>query len=82
MLIDINGSQITLPIAGFRIECGKGTYIRSLARDLGNRLGTKAYLGSLRRVSSGDFDVDKAMKSSYLTQIIESGEYRKDADMA
>ena len=42
------------------IECGKGTYIRSLARDIGTTLGVEGSLTSLRRTSSGDFHVDQA----------------------
>jgi tRNA pseudouridine55 synthase len=43
-----------------RIECGGGTYIRSLARDLGRRTGSAAHLSALRRVSSGRFLVADA----------------------
>ena len=42
------------------IHCSKGTYIRSLARDLGDHLGVGGTLTALRRVSSGDFHVDHA----------------------
>ena len=42
------------------IHCSKGTYIRSLARDLGNALGVGGTLTALCRVSSGDFHVDHA----------------------
>jgi tRNA pseudouridine55 synthase len=44
------------------IRCGSGTYIRSLARDLGQALGTCAHLSSLRRFSSGPFHVESAVK--------------------
>ncbi|MFP5355689.1 MAG: tRNA pseudouridine(55) synthase TruB [Gemmatimonadota bacterium] len=43
-----------------RIACGTGTYIRSLARDLGRALGSAAHLESLRRVRVGPFDVADA----------------------
>lgn len=43
------------PTATFRIKCSKGTYIRSLARDLGLALGSGAYLTALRRTASGPF---------------------------
>jgi tRNA pseudouridine55 synthase len=43
------------------IECGKGTYIRSLAHDLGARLGTGAHLAALRRTRSGPFKLDQAV---------------------
>jgi tRNA pseudouridine55 synthase len=42
-------------IAVLDVECSAGTYIRALARDLGERLGTGAYLGALRRTASGPF---------------------------
>ena len=44
------------------IHCSKGTYIRSLARDLGDALGVGGTLTALCRVSSGDFHVDHAWK--------------------
>jgi len=44
------------------IHCSKGTYIRSLARDLGDALGVGGTLTALRRVSSGDFHVDHAWR--------------------
>jgi tRNA pseudouridine55 synthase len=47
--------SIQKPIVTFRIVCSKGTYIRSLARDFGNAVGTGAYLGSLCRTRIGDF---------------------------
>ena len=43
------------PAATVRIRCSKGTYVRSLARDLGLALGSGAYLTSLRRTASGPF---------------------------
>ena len=48
------------PEAKVRIRCGKGTYIRSLANDLGQQLGTGAYLTALRRTAIGDFRVEDA----------------------
>ena len=43
------------PTAVIEVECGAGTYIRSLARDLGARLGCGAYLGALSRTASGPY---------------------------
>ena len=48
----------------FRIRCGKGTYIRSLARDFGEALGSGAFLSSLRRTQIGEYRVDQAMPLS------------------
>jgi tRNA pseudouridine55 synthase len=47
-------------VAQFRIACSKGTYIRSLAHDLGKMAGSGAHLGSLRRTKSLPFDVTEA----------------------
>lgn len=49
------------PDLELRVECGPGTYIRALARDLGADLGTGAHCGALRRTRSGPFDVDAAV---------------------
>ncbi|ADR20782.1 tRNA pseudouridine synthase B [Marivirga tractuosa] len=44
----------------FRVRCSKGTYIRSLAHDFGEKLGVGAYLSALRRTKIGDFSVEDA----------------------
>ncbi|MBL9172413.1 MAG: tRNA pseudouridine(55) synthase TruB [Verrucomicrobiales bacterium] len=49
------------PFAYFRVSCSKGTYVRSLAHDLGEKLGCGAHLTALRRVGSGRFDVVDAI---------------------
>ncbi len=49
-----------LPEVPFEIVCSKGTYIRSMAHDFGEKLGIGAYLGSLRRTRIGDYSVDDA----------------------
>lgn len=49
------------PDLDVEVRCGKGTYIRSLARDLGERLGCGAYLRSLRRTRIGPFDQAAAL---------------------
>lgn len=48
------------PRLALRITCGKGTYIRSIARDLGKRLGTGGYLTALRRTRVGGYTIDQA----------------------
>ena len=50
-----------LPHAKIRIACSKGTYIRAFARDLGEALGSGAYLNSLCRSRSGAFRVEDAL---------------------
>lgn len=44
----------------FLVHCSKGTYIRSIARDLGDNLSSKAHLSALKRVMQGEFDVEKS----------------------
>ena len=53
-------TQIALPEVDFRVRCSKGTYIRSLAHDFGQKLGSGAHLTQLRRTRSGKFDVNEA----------------------
>src|SRR5262245_10878393 len=55
--IDLSGRLMT-----FRVVCSPGTYIRSLAHDLGLRLGCGAHLNALRRTRSGDFRLESAVK--------------------
>ena len=50
-----------LPQVDFRIRCGKGTYIRSIARDFGIALGSGAFLSALRREQVGGYTIDKAL---------------------
>lgn len=50
-------TKIDMPLVHFRIVCGKGTYIRSIAQDFGKALGSGAYLNSLRRTKIGKYDV-------------------------
>src|ERR1017187_4800567 len=49
------------PLGQFRVACTKGTYIRSIAHDLGQNLGCGAHLTALRRSASGKFDVADAL---------------------
>ena len=49
------------PLGHFRVACTKGTYVRSLAHELGEKAGCGAHLTQLRRVTSGRFDVEEAI---------------------
>lgn len=57
-LLDYDDASKQLTV---RVVCGKGTYIRSLARDLGRSLDTGAFLTALRRTRVGDFNVDNCV---------------------
>ena len=58
-----------LPQAEILVDCSKGTYIRALARDLGEALGSGAFLHSLRRTKNGGFTVDEALDMEDLISI-------------
>lgn len=53
-------TRIELPEVDFEVHCSKGTYIRSLAYDLGNAVKSGAYLSALRRTQIGEFEVEDA----------------------
>lgn len=62
--VTITGFEITgveLPVVHFRVVCSTGTYIRSLAHDMGLALGCGAYLSSLCRTRIGEFKLEDAM---------------------
>lgn len=54
-------TNVQLPVVGFRVVCSTGTYIRSLANDMGVALGCGGYLSSLCRTRIGAFTLEKAM---------------------
>jgi tRNA pseudouridine55 synthase len=59
-LVDWDAADETRPVAVLDIRCSAGTYVRALARDLGERLGCGAYLGALTRTASGAFTLEQA----------------------
>jgi tRNA pseudouridine55 synthase len=64
----------TPPALLLEVECSPGTYIRSLAHDLGQRLGSGAHLGALVRLRSGHFRLEEAVSLSRLEEAFEHGE--------
>ena len=74
----------TLQLRGFRggqrpeadvyLECSKGTYVRSLAEDLGRLIGCGAFVSSLRRTRAGPFSIEQSMTLSALQSLNGSGE--------
>ena len=55
-------TEFNLPNISFKISCTKGTYIRSIARDFGEKLGCGAVLSKLRRTEIGNYNVEDAFK--------------------
>ncbi|HEY1405014.1 MAG TPA: tRNA pseudouridine(55) synthase TruB [Spirochaetota bacterium] len=72
----ISVKEINLPVGEVIIDvkCSKGTYIRSLARDIGEKLGCGGYLSALRRTRCGELSVDSALTLDDLRTVLESGE--------
>jgi len=61
-------TQYTWPLVRVRVECGRGTYIRAIARDLGEGLGVGGYLTELRRTFVGAFHVRDALSLDDVAQ--------------
>ena len=70
--VEVHGieiTDITLPFVTMTIKCSKGTYIRAIARDIGEKLGVGGYLAALRRTKSGDYDVATALTIDQFAEI-------------
>ncbi len=65
-LVEIVNRQV----ARFEVECGKGTYIRSLARDMAKKMGSLGHVSALRRVKSGLFDESNTILLEKLEEIV------------
>ncbi|CAN5457884.1 tRNA pseudouridine(55) synthase TruB [soil metagenome] len=71
-------TRIELPDVHFRIVCSKGTYIRSIANDIGQLLGCGAYLGALCRTRIGNFLLKDALDPSQFSRKPADSETLKD----
>jgi tRNA pseudouridine55 synthase len=71
---DIGLVSWNAPVATIEVTCSRGTYIRSLAQDLGHVLGCGAYLKNLSRVSYGPFDIARATSVPQLAEAVDAGE--------
>lgn len=67
----IETASLALPRADILVGCSKGTYIRALARDLGEALGSGAFLDSLRRTRSGGFTVEDSLDIAQALEILQ-----------
>ncbi len=67
-LLDVTG-----PDARLRMHCSGGTYMRSIAHDLGQALGCGAHLAELRRTLSGEFEIDQALTIAQLEALAAEG---------
>ena len=67
----------TPPLLTIRVACSPGTYIRALARDLGQKLGCGAHLQSLTRLASGHFTLEKAVSLDELAETFDRGDWQE-----
>ena len=63
-----------------RVRCSKGTYIRTLCKDIGEALGCGGCMESLRRVSAGEYTIDEAVPLQELLDTENPGKYLRDVD--
>lgn len=65
-------TDINFPDVSFKVVCTKGTYIRSLVRDIGKHLKSEAYMKELRRTRIGEYDVNDAVSIEEFKQAYEN----------
>jgi tRNA pseudouridine55 synthase len=74
-LFEYKLTQIEGNIARFVIECSSGTYIRSLAHEMGQRLGCGAHLAEITRLAVGEFSLEQAIKLEQLAEGARAGKF-------
>ena len=74
-LLDFDGANRQ---AKFRVRCSKGTYVRTLGRDIALKLGSKGYLQELRRTKCGKFSIDDAILLEKIKNMVHSDDLRKN----
>lgn len=73
----INIDEIALPHLRLTVDCGKGTYLRSIAHDLGQALGCGGYVTQLSRLSCGQFQAEDGVTLESLAEAAHGGEWQK-----
>jgi tRNA pseudouridine55 synthase len=75
--VDVYGLSITdwtPPRFGLTVDCGRGTYVRSLARDIGDALGVGGCLAALERTRVGRYTLEDALTLDQIASLVEAGE--------
>jgi tRNA pseudouridine55 synthase len=67
-LVSLDGDELVLDV-----HCSKGTYVRTLAEDIGRQLGCGAHLSALRRTAAGPFSIEHAVSLAELEHLAEEG---------
>ena len=74
-LFEYKLTEIEGNVARFVIECSSGTYIRSLAHDMGQKLGCGAHLAEITRMAVGEFSLEQAIKLEELAEASRAGKF-------
>src|ERR1700724_1306717 len=74
-LFEYRLTELENSIARFVIECSSGTYIRSLAHEMGQKLGCGAHLAEISRLAVGEFSLDQAIKLEELAEGARAGKF-------
>jgi tRNA pseudouridine55 synthase len=70
---EVEVMEVEMPVVVLRVTCGKGTYIRSLAYDIGRACRSGAHLSALQRARVGAFRVERAFRVDELVRLLEEG---------
>lgn len=76
-IFSIDIEKINLPYVKIAVHCSKGTYIRTLASDIGDKLGCGGCISELERTASGPFTLDCAITPEELSSLAENGQAEK-----
>jgi tRNA pseudouridine55 synthase len=76
-IISIQLLTCELPLFTIKLECGKGTYIRSIAHDLGQKLGCGAYLKTLTRTKSGLFSIEDSVSITAIEEAFQKNKWQE-----
>ena len=77
MISAIQIDRIDLPFLQITVDCGRGTYLRSIAHDLGEGLGVGAYVTELSRLSCGQFNAENGVTLDDLEEAAERGDWNE-----
>lgn len=76
-IFELEMTGLRSPLLELRVRCSKGTYVRTLAQDIGAALGTGAHLAALRRTASGRFGITSSVSLQALEAMSESERARR-----
>lgn len=76
-IFSLRAIGIDLPLVDFRVACSRGTYVRTLVRQIGDGLGLGAHLCRLRRISSGPFSLEQSVTLTEFDRLVELGEIER-----